>query len=380
MAFSICFVTLNAYGLFQPSGTQHIGGAEVQQIELARWLAQRGHRVVFVTKDQGASMLPEVDGIQLSRAYAADDGLPIVRMVYPRWWKLTKALRLAGTDVYYQRSAGIETGQVALWCRRHSRHFVYATASEADCYPDVQFIQRGFERRIYRWGLSHAQTVLAQTTRQAELLKQHYDIDAAIVPNAFDPTSIAHTPPPPTSQRPRFCWVGRFADVKRLDWFLDIAEARPEYDFCVIGRPNPAYTQNQALLDRLTALPNADHVPHLPREMIASAYAQCNALICTSSVEGFPNTFLESWFVGRPVITTYDPGQIVTNHQELGWVADQRDSLLVAVDSAARQSDDQRRSTAAKVRAFAESNHAQNVVWPRLETLIDAAVSGGTDV
>ena len=49
-------------------------------------------------------------------------------------------------------------------------------------------------------------------------------------------------------------------------------------------------------------------------------YHQAGVLVCTSSLEGFPNTFLEAWSVGLPVLTTFDPDRIIATHH-LGAVA-----------------------------------------------------------
>ena len=61
-------------------------------------------------------------------------------------------------------------------------------------------------------------------------------------------------------------------------------------------------------------------------------YAQNSLLICTSRLEGFPNTFIEAWGSGVPVITTYDPDNVIRDN-ELGTVANSVTDLAADIES-----------------------------------------------
>ncbi len=71
-------------------------------------------------------------------------------------------------------------------------------------------------------------------------------------------------------------------------------------------------------------------VDYVPPVHMADYYRCAAVLLCTSVSEGFPNTFLEAWRCGTPVVTTVDPDGIVGTH-DLGRVAHTLEDLSGAL-------------------------------------------------
>jgi hypothetical protein len=110
----ICFVAPMTWPVL--SGDRDIrvvGGAEVQQSQLARGLARRGYRVSMVSIDYGQPDRTEIDGITIYNMHKPSEGIPGLRYLHPRLTSLWRALTRADADVYYQRSAAAYTGYVA---------------------------------------------------------------------------------------------------------------------------------------------------------------------------------------------------------------------------------------------------------------------------
>ena len=52
----------------------------------------------------------------------------------------------------------------------------------------------------------------------------------------------------------------------------------------------------------------------IPYAELAPFYTRAALLLCTSDWEGYPNTFMEAWSRGVPVVSTIDPDNVITTH------------------------------------------------------------------
>lgn len=334
---SVCFVSLNNYAVLAgDASVAHIGGAEVQQAHIARRLAARGYRVSFVTLDHGQPDGALYDGIRVFKAYAADAGVRGVRFIHPRLTGLWAAMRRAEADVYYQRGIDLETGHVAAWCRRHGRRFIFAVAHDSNCRYDLPTRRGLHERWLCRYGLRRADVVISQTDHQREMLRTQFGRDSVLIRSCAADPQDGHmaVEAPAAFAPPRLLWVGRFSREKRLDLLLELAKRCPGISFAVVGKANADSAYGRELTERAAALPNIELVGYVPNHRMAAQYASASALICTSSAEGFPNTFLEAWSRRLPVITTVDPDGLVAA-EGLGLVLDETGGS-VGLDTAAR--------------------------------------------
>jgi glycosyltransferase involved in cell wall biosynthesis len=59
-------------------------------------------------------------------------------------------------------------------------------------------------------------------------------------------------------------------------------------------------------------------------------YTVATAVLCTSDYEGFPNTFLEAWSHGLPVVSSFDPDGLIES-RALGATAVDAAGLAAAV-------------------------------------------------
>jgi glycosyltransferase involved in cell wall biosynthesis len=363
----ICFVSLNNYDAL--AGRRgHVGGMETQFAALARGLSDWGHQVSFVTWDLGQGDGSEVRGIRAYTTCRPDEGLPLLRFLHPRWTSLWKAMARAEADVYCQGTAVGETGQVAAWCRRRGKRFLFLVLSDTDCRLEPPAAIPLRHRWLRRYGLRHADTIVAQTEAQRALIARELGRTSALVrpPTVLPPAEPAGGRRAP---RPRLLWVGRFSPEKRLEWFLDLAERLPGMDFDVLGAANRPTAYAEALARRAAAMPNVVLHGHVAHDEVARFYRQASLLVLTSTFEGFPSTLMEAWSHGVPTASTLDPDGVVTRHG-LGAVAPSLPELAAAAQRLV-ESGEEWLASSRRAQAYVREHHSVEVAVAAFNRVLD---------
>lgn len=368
----ICFVALHAYpAISSRTDLQHIGGAEVQQSLIGRALCGRGYGISFITYDHGQADGIVHDGIRVLKTCPSHAGLQGLRFFTPRWSTLHQAMRRADADIYYQRTAGCETGQVALWCKLNGRPFIFAAASDSNCDPTMPDLPTWRERALYNYGLHRAALVLSQTNTQQLRFAEHFGITSPVVRScADDPYAgreVRRTIP--ASRPPRLLWVGRIVgSKKRFDWFLQLADLCSQFEFHVVGDAKDGDSSMKELLREAKRCANVRLWGRVSHADIGKVYEDAELLVCTSSTEGFPNTFLEAWARGLPVLSTVDPDELITRHR-LGATASTVDGLARA--AAGLLGDQQAwEQCSLQARRYFLEHHSISATVASLETII----------
>ena len=307
----ICFVGLGTLPMLtREYGTRRAGGAELQQALLAKALARRGWTVSMVVADYGQPEGAAWDGVRTLRAYRPDEGIPVLRFVHPRWTKLHAALRRADADIYYASCAGGQLAQVALFARSRGRKVVFRIASDTDCDPRALLVRYRRDRMLYRWGLAHADLVLAQTPSQRQALARNFGRDSRVVASLLETSGRS----PPLAERDiGALWVGNLRPLKRPHLFLDAAAHLPGLAFHMIGGPMPGAEELYAeVRQRAAALPNVTFHGFVPQHEVGTYFERTRVFVSTSAIEGFPNTYLQAWSRGTPVVAFLDPERLLT--------------------------------------------------------------------
>lgn len=304
---NICFVGLDNLPALAPEYRKHtIGGESVQQTLLGRALARQGHDVSMVVGDYGQMDGAEWETIRTFKAYRADAGLPVLRFIHPRWTGLWSALARANAELYYTSCAGMHVGLVALFCRRFRKRFVFRTASDTDCDSSRLRVRFARDRWLYAYGLRRAHVILVQSASQAENLGRSYGLASRVA------RMLVEKPPPVAARDIEVLWVSNIRRVKRPDRVLELAGRMPEVKIHMVGGPLPG---EEALFRevRHAAATKANVSFHglLSYWDANDLYGRAKVLVNTSDVEGFPNSYLQAWIRGVPVVTLIDPDRVI---------------------------------------------------------------------
>jgi glycosyltransferase involved in cell wall biosynthesis len=351
------------------------GGAETQIFLLARALASRGLKVRLVVFDQPGITIPSsVDGVAVSvrPPYLAHRPFGKVREAVA----LCRAVIGADADVVVTRSAGPDVGIAAVGTKLSGRRFVYSSANVSDF--DLRRLEpkrRNLE--LFRLGIRLADQIVVQTVEQVRLCEERFGRSPLLI------RSIAE-PAPQRGRNPEgFLWVGRLVWYKRPLAFIELAKALPEAKFWMVGVPvafDPGAPQLVAAIKRqAAAVPNLELLRPRPRQELMELVDRAVAIVNTSDFEGMPNTFLEAWARGVPVLAlTHDPDEVIERHN-LGAFARGSSERLVGLARRLWQDRNDQANVAARCRQYICEHHSPDVVSARWHEALGISSAGATD-
>jgi len=305
----VCFLMLSHW-------TGNLGGAEVQVRYLMDYLRDHTtHDVSFVCRHAAAS---HDNGVEIRRT------APIPP--FGRWLKTADAasvwhwlVRLR-PDVIYTRVSSPYVGVAAAYCRSRACRLVHHIARVEDVTPfraarPRHWLKR-LERPIYEFGLKRADAIIAQAEYQRRLLREHYGLDAAAVIPNFHPSPEEKQVPPDRS--PMVAWVANLKRDKRPEAFVELARRCADIEgarFVMVGGvQDPAYS---AIMQEIDGVPNLQYLGAQPLEEANRILGEASVFVNTSrpSGEGFPNTFIQAWLRGTPVVSLeVDPDGLLGRH------------------------------------------------------------------
>jgi glycosyltransferase involved in cell wall biosynthesis len=348
----VCIVSLNIVPFFSGDRSKFYGGAEVQAVFVAEALKACGQQVSLVVSD-----LPEPELIPFPTFNAFDSaaGIRGLRFFHPRWSGIAKALQQADADLYYQRNAGMLTGLVGSFCKRNGRVFVYGAGSDVDFSPRDVAIQSMRDKILYNYGLNAANGFVVQNEYQRAAAQSRFNKPVRLISNGVRGDAATHN-----GDGDIIVWVGAMWKVKQPGLFLELASRMPEQKFCFIGRGGELAAEVEAAASQH---PNVRMLGRLSNAEVSEVLRRTAVLVNTSSVEGFPNAFLEAWSHGVPVASLNDVDDIIRTEQ-VGVVCSDIDTMASALRSLLADRA-QYRATSERAVALVRKRFSSAVLGPR---------------
>ena len=288
-----------------------IGGEEVQHTLLARALAARGYEVSMVVMDYGQADGAEWEGIKTYKTYRSEVGLPVLRFFHPRWTGVWAALKRADADIFYLSCAGHRVGLTSLFSRQHRRKLVFRIASDMDCEPQKLLLEYNYwrDRRIYEYGLRRADAIFAQSVHQQDAMMRNYGLSSTLASMLVDqPRDILKF-----EQRTiPGCGSATYASSSVPIWLWNSRQPRPEISVHMVGgRIADSATFSTRSRQKASGLPNVNFHGQIPYHDVNDYFANALVFVNTSDIEGFPNSYLQAWSRGTPVVAFFDPDGLI---------------------------------------------------------------------
>lgn len=379
----VCFVCLDAFGLFSPQSNIPFGGAQYRSFTLAMGMARHAKCTVsFLVYDYGQEQGKKTHGVTLFRTDSTridakfGRGKRLQRKLFDR---LNALLHCRGNmttlyEHYYQRQDLLRT-QADVFCifgltpttlkqlrilkEYGKRAVVFLTHDE-----DVSSINNKGSEEINRHGikgdlvwqiLQEDVLFICQNHYQLERVRDVFKRPAFLLNNPIDMSGSCQT----TGEF--VLWVGRDTEVKRPKLFLELARNIPNQRFVMILNPSP--TGDYRYIEQHKP-ENLELLPFVPVKEVEDYFKRARFLVNTSTSEGFPNTFLQAGKYSVPIMTLgIDPNNIITNNQ-CGYVFRDVHEMTAAFRSDPAFGDWQQKSLT--IGNYVRNNHGLKEVSRRL--------------
>jgi glycosyltransferase involved in cell wall biosynthesis len=299
--------------LLEKEGTVY-GGSELRAWRFARGLADLGFQVSIVTDAATEPISAEVLGpVSIVVPPSRRLGLAQIRRLFGRPHVASHdAWQSANADVYLAFGVAEYNASLAEWCRDNHRPLLLFAGSDIDFSSDY----RPDNRSSNAWGnrcdrcydaIVKATVIAVQTETQRRLLKENFGRDAVVIANPVvidDELDVG-------GRRNHVLWIGKADSNKRPDLVLAVARACPTIRFRMIANKVDDRHYQQLLAD---APRNVTIVESVRPSKLREEFAGAIALLCTSMIEGFPNTFLDAGSFGVPVLSlNIDPDGMLSS-------------------------------------------------------------------
>jgi glycosyltransferase involved in cell wall biosynthesis len=271
-----------------------------------------------------------------------------------------------------QRSAGFETGLIALYARAARRRSIFSSSSEVDfdLRPETRrlsgaALDKPLNLALYRLGLRLVDKVVVQTDVQRRAAAA-FRVATAIP--SFCPVQEAASGPPES-----FLWIGAVTRLKDPLAYVELARRVPDASFTMVAvdrsGEDPAFVT--AFREQARSRPNLTVRSGLPRREVLALYERAVAVVNTSVAEGFPNTFLEGWARGVPSLSLrVDPDGAIGSNR-LGTACEGSfDAFVAAAETMWQKRQKREAIEREQLQAYVRRVHDPSVVGPRWVGLV----------
>jgi glycosyltransferase involved in cell wall biosynthesis len=324
---AICFVSPFAYPLLSKNHEGSSGGAERQFFLFGRELHKKGWNVSFVTHKPKNTNLNEKTILPVYAANFSHMGGPKWRII-PDCLSLWRSMNKANCYYYVLKNPGHILPVMGLFCKLNRRKLVFWSQMSRDAIR-VKAGVNLIVSKLHDLGLRMVDIVIAQTEEQRRNYETNYGIKAVVVPSICESLLLKVNKEIYSNNDNKnidILWVGNSAAKKRQEIFFELAKLLPERIFAIALNLSDKKRFEKAK-NEAQKIPNIYFLGTVPPVEMEHWFSRTKLLINTSMIEGFPNSFLQAWMNGVPVVSlNIDPDHIISVHN-LGYLISDQNSL-----------------------------------------------------
>lgn len=334
-------------------GDKTVGGIAVQLYFWAQILTQKGWQVTTFT--QGKTFVKDGIIFKKERRYGK---LGIVQ----EWLSVSRELLFARPQIVISRGADRIAYPLALFSRWFGVKYVFFGASDVNFEPGKELIAGGeHNRKLWQKAVKSIKYIVVQNAHQQETLKRNYQKDSLPLFNIWGEVEPAKV----TNFHTDVVWVANLRRLKRAEWMVNAAKALPQFDFTIVGGSTWQEPEYYEEIEKISS--GIDNLHFLGKKSFAETnalVAQSRLLCCTSTFEGFPNTFLQAWANNIPVVSTVNPSDVITSNN-LGVVVKTEDGFHAVLQAILSNAEEYKRKCMA-VQDYFKQHHSPEVNYQKL--------------
>lgn len=294
-----------------------IGGANVQLAFWANTFSSKGYKVYALTRSlkNNGTYIYGVNYIWH----------PVIRYIgkFVNYFTMLVLLLVVKPQLVFTRAKVAELSFLYFLSTIFGFKLIHMLASDDDVLVNNKTGKTKFQKAIDK-----IEYIVAQNQIQKDYYNQWFkQTNIPIIPNIWnEKIGISNL----NKVNYDFIWVANIGDNKRPLWFINLAAQLPQYKFALVGSPF-----NQSLFNdckvKAAKLKNIELLGYKSLFEVNELVASSKVLVCTSIIEGFPNTFLQALSVNVPLLSTVDPSDIIKIYQIGSTVENEKDLALKAL-------------------------------------------------
>jgi glycosyltransferase involved in cell wall biosynthesis len=352
----IAFVAPLAYPILANKDFKSCGGAEVQQVLIAKALVDRGHRVTFIVKDYGQNAIEYHDGIEVVRCPFRYLGGSNIYFPFDAF-SLVSGLKKINADVNLLKTPCELLFAMAVHRRLFGGRLIKLIAHDNECIEQPS----GAVSRLYAMGIKGLDYTVFQTLNQKEIGGRVLGLNGSVIKNIAHWHGSTSINVASDEKDIDVLWVGTCNRHKQPEVLLELAQAMPDTSFTMIIAPGLDREFNQKIETKAKSIRNLSYIGFVKYQEIDRYYSRAKILVQTSLHEGFPNVFLQAWQFETPVVSlNVDPDEIIVKNR-LGLVSGnirklQEDVHYLLTNGTVR------RDLGAQGKIYLQDNHSVEVI------------------
>lgn len=295
--------------------TKTTGGAEAQLTVIGQSLAEQGYDINFLVGDFEQPDFEKIDQIKTYKVPLRYMGGSNVH-IFSDWIRLLSTLLRINADIHIIKLPRNLLAIIGLFCKFRRKKLIFIGQIDTDV--ELAFLRKAdglVNYWLYRIGMKQVDCVIAQNEIQKSGFKNTFNREAKVIKNVITlPINSNY------KKENYILWVGSSLQKKQPEKFIELAKMLPDLSFKMIVSSSSEHQDNY-VQEAASNVNNIEYLGFVPFNEIRQYFGKANLFISTSLREGFPNTFLQSWQYGTPVISLHVDPDGVINQYQLGKIS-----------------------------------------------------------